>query len=110
MTVEQIGEVTVSGQSRPILLNLDDRRFEILVNDQPAVLVFRLRGGNLSLIHTEVPLALRHQGLADALARAALEYARRQSVTVKVICPFVAAYMAKHPEFQDLVETSDEQR
>jgi predicted GNAT family acetyltransferase len=110
MAVEQIGEVVVSGQSRPILLNVDDRRLEIPVNEQTAVLLFRLRGENLSLIHTEVPPALQHQGLADALARAALEYARRQSLKVRVICPFVAAYMAKHPEFQDLVEMSDEQR
>jgi predicted GNAT family acetyltransferase len=107
MAVDQVGEVVVGGQSRPIRLNLDDSRFEISIHEQVAFLLFRLRGRKLSLIHTEVPLALQHQGLADALARAALEYARAQSLRVEVICPFVTNYLTRHPEFQDLVETGD---
>jgi uncharacterized protein len=55
-----------------------------------------------------MPPRLQHQGITDALARAALEYARRQSLRVKVICPFVAKFLTRHPEFQDLVETEDE--
>ena len=107
MAVEHVGDVVVSGLSRPIQLNLEDSRFEIHVDAQVAFLLFRLRGTNLSLIHTEVPTALQHQGLADALARAALEYARGHSPRVKVICPFVAKYLTRHPEFQDLVHTED---
>jgi predicted GNAT family acetyltransferase len=108
MAVEQVGDVVVNGQSLPIRLNLDDSRFEIRVDEQVAFLLFRLRGTRLSLIHTEVPPSLQHHGLADALARRALEYARRQSLRVKVICPFVAKYLARHPGFQDLVEAGDE--
>jgi uncharacterized protein len=104
MAVGQIGEVVVNGQNRPIQVNLEDSRFEIRVDEQLAFLFFRLRGTKLSLIHTEVPTALQHQGLGDALARAALEYARGHSLRVKVICPFVAKYLTKHPEFQELVE------
>ena len=108
MAVEHIGEVVVGGQSHPILLNPDRNRFEILVGDERAVLIFRLRGTQLSLIHTEVPPAMQHHGLADALARAALEYARRNSLRVNVICPFVAKFLTRHPEFQDLVESRGE--
>jgi predicted GNAT family acetyltransferase len=104
MALEQIGEVVVSGRSRPIQLNVDDSRLEIRVDQQVAFLLFRLRATTLSLIHTEVPPALQHQGLADALARAAFEYVRGHSLTVKVICPFVAKYLTRHPEVQDLVE------
>jgi len=103
-----VDEVVVNGRTRPILLNLGDSRFEIRVDEQVAFLLFRQRGTTLSLIHTEVPLALQHQGLADALARAALQYARGQSLRVKVICPFVAKYLTRHPEFQDLVEMTGE--
>jgi len=106
MALEQIGDVTVSGQTRPIELNVDDSRFEIRMDEGVAFLLFRLRGTKLSLIHTEVPLARQHQGLADALARAALEYARGHSLRVKVICPFVAKYLARHPEFQDVVDAA----
>ena len=103
MAVEQVGEVVVSGQSRPIQLNHEDSRFEIVVDEHVALLLFRLRGTTLVLIHTEVPSALQRRGLADALARAALEYARAHSLKVKVICPFVAKYLTRHPEFQDLI-------
>ena len=106
MALEQIGDVAVSGQTRPIELNVDDSRFEIRMDEGVAFLLFRLRGTKLSLIHTEVPLAWQHQGLADALARAALEYARGHSLRVKVICPFVAKYLARHPEFQDVVDAA----
>jgi len=94
----------VSGQSRPIQLNLAANRFEIRVDEQLSFLLFHLRGTRLSLIHTEVPPSLQHQGLGDALGGAALEYARGQSLKVKVLCPFVENYLARHPEFQDLVE------
>jgi predicted GNAT family acetyltransferase len=100
-----IGEVLVNSHSQPILLNLDEHRFEIRVDQQVAFLLFRLRGVRLSLIHIEVPPNLQHQGLADALARTALEYARNHSLSVKAICPFVVKFLAKHPEFQDVAKT-----
>jgi predicted GNAT family acetyltransferase len=100
---EQIGEVVVGGHTRPIQINLDESRFEIPVDEHLAVLLFRLRDSKLVLIHTEVPPALQRQGLADALAKAALEYARGHSLRVKVICPFVANYLTRHPEYQDVV-------
>ncbi len=106
MDVEQVGEVVMSDQSRPIQLNHEQSRFEIRFDEQLAFLLFRLRGTRLSLIHTQVPPALQHHGLGDALAGAALEYARGHSLKVTVICPFVAKYLTRHPEFQDLVETS----
>jgi predicted GNAT family acetyltransferase len=108
MAVEQIGEVIVDGQRQPILLNVDESRFEIRVEEHVAFLLFRQRGTLLSVIHTEVPPALQRQGLADALARAAFAYARRQSLQVKIICPFVTAFVTKHPEFQELIATDDE--
>ena len=104
MAVEQVGEVVAGGQSRPIRLNADASRFEISVDEQVAFLLFRLRGLKLSLIHTEVPPALQHQGLADALARAALDYARAQSLKVKVTLPVCREVLTRHPEFQDLAE------
>jgi len=107
MAVEQVGEAGADGQSRPILLNIDDNRFEIRVDEHTAFLLFRLRDALLSVIHTEVPPALQRQGLADALARAAFAYARQQSLKVKIICPFVASFVAKHPEFQELVTTGE---
>jgi predicted GNAT family acetyltransferase len=57
----------------------------------------------LELIHSEVPENLRGQGLASELAQNALEYAREHKLKVDVICPSVHGYLAKHPEYADLV-------
>jgi predicted GNAT family acetyltransferase len=52
---------------------------------------------------TEVPEALRGKGMASALTESALEWAREHQVKVDVICPYVAGYLKKHPEYSDLL-------
>jgi predicted GNAT family acetyltransferase len=78
-------------------------RFEIERNGQVAYLEYNLAGKVLQLIHSEVPAALRGHGLASELAKSALEWARENGVKIDVICPSVAAYLEKHPEYSDLV-------
>ena len=56
--------------------------------------------------HTEVPEAREGQGVGTALIRAALASARARGLTVIPICPFFAAYMRKHAEEQDLLDTA----
>lgn len=70
-----------------------------------AELRYRYRGPDtIVLVHTEVPPALAGRGVAGRLARAALEFARERSLNVVPLCPFVAAFIERHPEFQDLVK------
>jgi predicted GNAT family acetyltransferase len=78
-------------------------RFEVAVEGEVGVLTYRERDGVLTLLHTEVPAALRGRGLADDLARAALGHARRHGLRVHPVCPFVQAYLRRHPEDGDLV-------
>ncbi len=78
-------------------------RFEIEQDGHVAYLEYNLAGKVLQLIHSEVPEALRGRGLASELAKSALEWAREHAVKVDVICPSVAAYIEKHPEYRDLV-------
>ena len=54
-------------------------------------------------MHTEVPEALAGRGVASKLIRGALEMVRAQGLKVVPQCPFVAAYMGKHPEYDDLI-------
>jgi predicted GNAT family acetyltransferase len=80
-------------------------RFEIQTPEGIAELRYRVRGGDtLVLIHTEVPSAIQRHGLASLLARAALEYARQHGLAVEPRCPYVRAYIERHPEFKDLVK------
>ena len=78
-------------------------RFEIERDGHTAYLEYSLAGKVLQLIHSEVPPQLRGQGLASELAKSALDWARENGVKVDVICPSVAAYIEKHPEYRDLV-------
>ena len=54
-------------------------------------------------MHTEVPPALEGRGIGSALVRGMLEAIRARGLKVVVKCPFVATYMGKHPEFNDLI-------
>jgi len=78
-------------------------RFEILTDQGAAILVYRYRGADLDLLHTEVPPALEGRGYASVLATAALSYARREGLKVIPTCPYVKAFLARHQEYADLV-------
>ena len=51
----------------------------------------------LDLQHTEVPPSGRGKGVGDALVRAALGYARERGARVMATCPFVQAWLRRHP-------------
>ena len=78
------------------------RRYEITVGDRTAVLTYVRRPGTIQLVHTEVPPALRGKGLANVLAKAALDAARDAGVHVIATCPYVQAFLKKHPEYKAL--------
>src|SRR6185503_14772945 len=88
----------------PIENNMAAHRFEARFPEGLAVLQYHHDAtGALVLDHTEVPPVLRHRGIATRLARAALEFARDQRVDVVPVCPFVVAYVKRHPELSDLI-------
>ena len=78
-------------------------RFEIERDGEVAYLEYTMTKNVLGLIHTEVPEKLRGLGLASALAETALQYARENKLKVDVICPSVHDFLAKHPEYSDMV-------
>jgi predicted GNAT family acetyltransferase len=86
-----------------ITQNTLKRRFEVDVGARTAFLNYRVENGVLTLTHTEVPEAINGRGIGTALAKFALDYARREELLVVPKCSFVAGYMASHPEYGDLV-------
>ena len=64
----------------------------------PAELVYSFFADTvLNIEHTEVPRAARGLGVADALIRAALAWAREQGYSVMATCPFAQRWLAAHP-------------
>ena len=79
-------------------------RFEFEEAGEIAYLDFEVdEGGWMTLWHTEVPPSLRQRGIAGTLAKTALEYARDKNLKVDVVCPSVADFILKNPEFKVLV-------
>ena len=77
-------------------------RFELDVDGHKAVAHYRLTPGLITFTHTEVPKELSGRGIGSKLVQGALEAARTQGLKVVAECPFVRAYIGKHPEFSDL--------
>ena len=78
-------------------------RFELDAEGETAFALYRLDGKVMTIHHTEVPPHLRNRGIASQLIEGALGAARAQGFKVVPRCPFVKAFIARHPEFRDLL-------
>ncbi|HEX2095329.1 MAG TPA: GNAT family N-acetyltransferase [Longimicrobiaceae bacterium] len=85
-----------------VVRNGAEERFEIRTGGEPAFLTYSISDGEIVLLHTEVPEALSGNGLGSELVRAALEHARSEGLVVVPLCPFVQAYLRRHPEYRGL--------
>jgi predicted GNAT family acetyltransferase len=82
--------------------NTKRHRFEFDAEGHVAFANYQREAGVLTILHTEVPKELNGKGIGSALVRGLLDQARAQGLKVMPLCPFVAAYMDKHPEYADL--------
>jgi predicted GNAT family acetyltransferase len=84
--------------------NAQAHRFELPIADgQFAAAYYRLEGGLLVLVHTEVPTEFSGQGIASRLAAGTFELLRKTGRKAVLKCPFMSGYFAKHPEYADVV-------
>lgn len=79
-------------------------RFEIRVDGELAGFAeYKLKPGQISFTHTEIDDDFSGRGLAGKLVRAALDEVRARELAVLPFCPFVRGWIAKHPDYLDLV-------
>lgn len=76
--------------------NQAEQRFEAQVDGGMAVADYQLSGQDVVFTHTKVPEQSRGRGVGEALAKAGLDWAHEQGLTVVPECPFIAAYMSRH--------------
>ena len=83
--------------------NSELSRYEARAGDQVGFLEYSRQPYGTTLVHTEVPPSLEGHGVAGALVKYALEDARRRGERVIPLCPYVQAYLKRHPEYASLV-------
>ena len=86
-----------------IVDNPEESQFEARVDGGVAYVSYLRRDDTIFFTHTEVPKELEGHGLGSALARAVLDRARAEHWKVVARCPFIAAYIERHPEYQSLL-------
>ena len=84
--------------------NERDQRYELVVDGRLAFSKYRRHGDEIVFMHTEVPEELEGRGIGSQLVRAALDDVRAKGLRVIPRCPFVRAYIARHPEYLEIVD------
>jgi uncharacterized protein len=87
-----------------VVANSPKRRYEALVDGAVAgYVLYHEREGALILIHTEVVDEFEGEGVGSRLIAGALDDIRARGLQVTPLCPFAAAYIKRHEEYNDLV-------
>jgi predicted GNAT family acetyltransferase len=89
--------------SEDIVDNKPHNRYELIVDGHMAFVAYSRAPGTITFIHTVVPETLAGRGIGTKLAKHVLDKARADGEKVIPRCPFIAAYIKKHQEYQDLV-------
>ena len=82
------------------------KRYEAMLGDRLAgYSEYILRPGRVIFTHTIVDPELEGRGIGSGLVRGELDDVRRRDLKVTPMCPFVRAFIERHPEYEDLVAT-----
>jgi predicted GNAT family acetyltransferase len=84
-----------------------EHRYEAEVPGGTAFIDYHVKPGAMVFTHTQVPHESEGHGIGDRLVRFALDDARARGVSVVPLCPFVAEWIERHPDYKDVVKASD---
>jgi predicted GNAT family acetyltransferase len=88
-----------------IVDNKAHHRFELVVEGHLAAAYYKVDGNVITFVHTEVPPELGGKGVGSKLVQAALDQVGAEGMKVIAECPFVKAWIGKHPEYKGLLKT-----
>ena len=81
----------------------EKKRYEAIIEGAIARIEYIKAKDKIYLTHTEVPQALEGKGVGSKLVAKVLEDIDQQGLTLVPLCPFVALYLKRHPEWKRLV-------
>ena len=84
--------------------NDDKKRFELEVDGHTAFIEFIIDKDNIMyLTHTEVPNALGGKGVGKNIVEQTLNYMKDNNYKLAPLCPFVAAFLKRNPDWQSIL-------
>lgn len=84
--------------------NMEDHQYEFHIEKMiPRIEYIKSKNGEIYLTHTEVPAKLEGRGIGSELVEKTLKDIERQDLRLVPLCPFVAAYIHKHPDWRRIV-------
>lgn len=87
-----------------LVKNEASKRFEMEIDNHTAYIEYILTKDNVMfLTHTEVPTSLEGRGIGGSIVKKVLDYIKENGHTLAPLCPFVASYVRKHPEWKTLL-------
>jgi len=89
-----------------VIKNDETKRFELTVDGHIAFIDFKQEDQIIKLIHTEVPEELAGRGVAAALVEKTLVFLEDNDFSLYPYCPYVFAYIKKHPAWFRIVNPS----
>lgn len=79
------------------------KQYEFHIDGDLARIEYIKAQGKIFLTHTEVPEKFAGKGVGSALVRQVLYDIREKELGLVPLCPFVAAYINRHPEYGSLI-------
>lgn len=90
----------------PITHNQHHHRFELKTDGKLSIVAYqKIDDETLALTHTEVDPSLEGQGVGSHLVKGVLEYVEQNNLKIVPLCPFVAVYLKRHPDWNRVVST-----
>ncbi|GJM31021.1 MAG: N-acetyltransferase [Saprospiraceae bacterium] len=96
--------MTIDPSSIKVVNNPEKKRFEVVIDEHVAVAEYMLVKNKIIFTHTEVPKELGGNGIGSKLAKTGLEYAKAEGLEVMPLCPYIAGYIKRNPEYIPLVQ------
>ncbi len=85
-----------------VIHNPTENRFEAFIDGNLAKLDYILDDETIVMTHVGVHPDHRGRGVAGRITQVALEYAKEKSLRVIPMCPYIASYIRRHPEYAEL--------
>jgi predicted GNAT family acetyltransferase len=83
--------------------NEELKRFELEIQGKVAFIEYIKAQDNIYLTHTEVPMGLEGKGIGSMIIGQVLEEVKANKWALVPLCPFVAAYLKRHPEWKEIL-------